>query len=113
MDSVVGPRNRNSLLDVSRMTHAEDAEKENMRECDEITGAIVDPSVEIRFTVGRRFNNVPSYLRVSAPPREDGDGNRVAGSIAPVSRRCDKATRIGLMTSGADSASRMLRVRSP
>ena len=41
-------------------------------ELDEITGAIVDPSVKRNLPVGRLINNLLSPLRVSAPPREPG-----------------------------------------
>jgi hypothetical protein len=51
------------------LTHAESRRtrrKENLRELDEITGAIVDPSVKRNLPVGRLINNLLSPLRVSA-----------------------------------------------
>ena len=51
-----------------RLTHAETRRKENLMEPDEITGAIVDPSVKRNLPVGRLINNLlfpPPRLRVN------------------------------------------------
>ena len=76
-----------STVDVTSspfLTHAETQRtrrKENLRELDEITGAIVDPSVKRNLPVGRLINNLLSPLRDSAPPREPGASRRARHQI--------------------------------